>query len=169
MKRSKSRPVSDRSLHFPFIHGLPFLLGRGELALLLSSQQLTRSNGRGIKIARQSRQTALCPQHKPCIISSGKVKVDLIFCLVLIKQLLHYLISHNQVKGRGCRGEANQYISTKSFWTVDCKFNPQMHFILGQRDPLFDAMLSFKGQTSCTEIFQILISESSVGFSSKLL
>lgn len=33
--------------------------------------------------------------------SSGKVKVDLIFCLVLIKQLLHYLISHNQVNGGG--------------------------------------------------------------------
>lgn len=44
-------------------------------------------------------------------ISSGKVKVDLIFCLVLIKQLLHYLISHNQVKGGG----SNQYMSTKSF------------------------------------------------------
>lgn len=32
---------------------------------------------------------------KPRIISSGKVKVDLIFCLVFIKQLLHYFILHN--------------------------------------------------------------------------
>lgn len=65
------------------------------------------------------------------IISSGKVKVDLIFSLVLIKQLLHYLISHNQVKGGGWGGGvSNQYISSKSFWTVDCKFSPQMHFIL---------------------------------------
>lgn len=51
---------------------------------------------------------------QPYIISSGKVKVDLIFCLVLIKQLLHYLISHNQVKEEGW-GLTNQYMSTKSF------------------------------------------------------
>lgn len=62
------------------------------------SQQLTRSNGRGRKIARRVKQIELCPQHKPYIISSAKARVDLIFCLVLIKQLLHYLISNNQVK-----------------------------------------------------------------------
>lgn len=45
-----------------------------------------------------SRQVALCPQRKPYVISLSKVRADLIFCLVLIKQLFRYLISHNQVE-----------------------------------------------------------------------
>lgn len=70
------------------------------------------------------------------IISSGKVKADLIFCLVLIKQLLHYLISHNQVKEEEW-GLTNQYMSTKSFWTVDYKFSPQSFILVRNSKILF--------------------------------
>lgn len=74
------------------------MLGKGASALHFQSQQLSRSNRRRTEIARTGKQTSLCLQHNPYIISYAKVKVDLIFCLVLIKQLLHYLIFHNQVK-----------------------------------------------------------------------
>lgn len=45
-----------------------------------------------------SRQVALCLRRKPYVISLSKVRADFIFCLVLIKQLFRYLISHNQVE-----------------------------------------------------------------------
>lgn len=57
---------------------------------------------RGPKTLRTN--APLSATHKPHIICSCKVKVDQMFCLVLIKQLLHYLISHNQIGGR------NEYI-----------------------------------------------------------
>lgn len=95
-------------------------LGRGALPPFVSEAHSFKRQGHD-----DAQQTALCPKHKPYIIISGRVRVDLIFCLVLIKQLLHYLISPNQVKG----WEGDQYISTKSFWTVPCKFSPQMHFM----------------------------------------
>lgn len=64
-----------------------------------STASPTRSNGKGRKDSRTEQTNSSLSVAQ--IISSAKVKVDLIFSLVLIKQLLHYLISHNQVKGGG--------------------------------------------------------------------
>lgn len=50
-----------------------------------------------------SRQAALCLQRQPYVISLSKVRADFIFCLVLIKQLFRYLISHNQVEEKNKR------------------------------------------------------------------
>ena len=71
-----------------FIVGLPLWCAAGK------RNAPPHSNSRITNIEQTNRSLSAAQT-----ISSGKVKVDLIFCLVLIKQLLHYLISHNQVKG----------------------------------------------------------------------
>lgn len=64
---------------------------------------------------------ALCLQRKPYVISLSKVRADLIFCLVLIKQLFRYLISHNQVKEK----------IKKKWWNNQCIFNSFLQSSLG--------------------------------------
>lgn len=156
-----ARPYTNWSylhatLHYPHFYFKVFLScmarKRSTASLCLRSSLVQTAGARTCtKIAEQSEQTALCPKHKPYIIISGRVRVDLIFCLVLIKQLLHYLISPNQVKG----WEGDQYISTKSFWTVPGKFSPQMHFMYaGVRSSFRCPCLAWKVRRAALRYFK---------------
>lgn len=74
----------------------------------LITDHLNHSNDKGTEIAKRAKQTALCLEQPYTIIFS-RVRFDLIFCLVFIKQLLHYLICQNEVK----RWDRDQCISAK--------------------------------------------------------
>lgn len=63
----------------------------------------------GHKDSHKSKTNSSLSAAQSYTIISGRVRFDLIFCLVLIKQLLHYLISQNRVK----RWDGDQYISAK--------------------------------------------------------
>lgn len=69
----------------------------GEPRSPLLSDGLNHSNDRGAQMKLQGPNKPLFVRRKISTIISGRVRFDLIFCLVLIKELLHYLISSNWV------------------------------------------------------------------------
>lgn len=63
----------------------------------LLADHLNHSNDRGAQMKLQGQNKQLFVRGQIYTIISGRVRFDLIFCLVLIKELLHYLISPNWV------------------------------------------------------------------------
>lgn len=107
-----------------------------ESQLPLITDHLNHLNDRGTEIAKRAKQTALCLEQPYTIISS-RVRFDLIFCLVFIKQLLHYLISQNQVK----RWDRDQCMSAKKAFEHSLAKLAHKYFFYcsGAKDRLFDA------------------------------
>lgn len=102
----------------------------------LITDHRNHSKDRGTEIAKRAKQTALCLEQPYAIISS-RVRFDLIFCLVFIKQLLHYLISQNRVK----RWDRDQCISAKKAFeqSIAKLTHKYILYCLGAEDRPFDA------------------------------
>lgn len=91
--------LSCEPLALPFICRLPPMLGRrAPIPPSLHHSGLLVQTAWPQRWPDEANKQVFVRSTNHILLARGKVKVDLIFCLVLIKQLLHYLISYNRVK-----------------------------------------------------------------------